>query len=536
MLLTSRDRRWLSSDVQSDLLLVCRDGSVPAHSAFLAGCSPFLAVLLSQPSARLCGGCRTPRSLILAGVGARECRGLVELLYTGKTPLNTDLDNIKSLGLVLGLDLSKLELIRGQRKPTLSHRLSSDGTDGVHHRFRKSNINQAEQQDLKPVRPNTTKAISVISSGLKNLFQNPKKQPNAEDQNCSLLRAERLSTDLLAEPLSSFPTRKLPMKTPVIPRDNLLPDTEAEGQVIVPNAVLSAVMQMIPVENIKEEVEDFPQMEGREEDEKDASNSVTSYLSMKNSKNFVCDGCDSTFTFIRSYNWHRQRCRGREPVKTSNNKTEGGSNPSSTCSTVVCKYCNERVTGIKKHLSLVHFKSQLLARYSRSPLRCKDCGKCFKAVNSLVLHIGVQHGRIQTVVNEGKDPASVPPVPSLAGQTKEKNSLYQASQLKKKLERGVGPAGSSKEGFVSVKFGQNIKTKISPGKSVPAEDKKKTNGGIGVGGGGGGGGGRKVPCGLCVKCLLADCGTCVPCSGGGDPGLARVCVKKVCRNKVWLSD
>ena len=172
MLLTSRDRRWLSSDVQADLVLVCRDGSVPAHSAFLAGCSPFLAVLLSQPSARLCGGCRAPRSLILAGVGVRECRGLVELLYTGKTPLNTDLDTIKSLGLVLGLDLSKLELIRGQRKPTLSHRLSCDGPDGVHHRFRKSNINQFEQ-DLKPARPTTTKAKpSVIVPALKNLFQN----------------------------------------------------------------------------------------------------------------------------------------------------------------------------------------------------------------------------------------------------------------------------------------------------------------------------------------------------------------------------
>lgn len=528
MLLTSRDRRWLSSDVQSDLLLVCRDGSVPAHSAFLAGCSPFLAVLLSQPSARLCGGCRAPRSLILAGVGVRECRGLVELLYTGKTPLNTDLDTLKSLGLVLGIHLSKLELIRGQRKPSLSHRLSSDGPDGVHHRFRKSNINQVEQQDLKPVRPNNTKSkISVISSGLKNLFQNSKKQHNAEDQNCSLQRAERLSTDLLAEPLSSFPTRKLPLKTPVI-SDNLLPETEAEGQVMVPNAVLSAVMQMIPVENIKEEVEDFPQMEGREEDEKDANDSVTSYLSMNNSKNFVCDGCDSTFTFIRSYNWHRQRCRGRETVKPSNNKNEGGSNSTST---VVCKFCNESVAGIKKHLSLVHFKSQLLARFtdSRSPLKCKDCEKSFKTVNSLVLHIGVQHGRIKTVVNEGKDPASVPAVSNLGGQTKEKNSLYQASQLKKKLERGVT---SGQEGFVNVKFGQNIKTKISPTKSVPAaaEEKKRTNDG------GGGGGGRKVPCGLCVKCLLADCGTCVPCSGGGDPGLARVCVKKVCRNKVWLSD
>ena len=334
------------------------------------------------------------------------------------------------------------------------------------------------------------------------------------------------------------------MKTPVI-SDNFLADTEAEGQVMVPNAVLSEVMQMIPLEHIKEEVEDtndtqdFPQMEGREEDEKDANDSVTSYLSMNNSKNFVCDGCDSTFTFIRSYNWHRQRCRGRQTVKPPISKAETGSNSSLVSKTVVCKYCGESVAGIKKHLSLVHFKSQLLARYrdSRSPLKCKDCEKCFKNVNSLVLHIGVQHGRVQTVVNEGKDLASVPAVRSQTGPTKEKNSLYQASQLKRKLSVVSPTAGSgeSQEGFVHLKFGKNIK--ISPGKSVTADDKKRTNGGSGgTGGGGGVGGGRKVPCGRCVKCLLADCGTCVPCSGGGDPGLARVCVKKVCRNKVWVSD
>ena len=51
-------------------------------------------------------------------------------------------------------------------------------------------------------------------------------------------------------------------------------------------------------------------------------------------------------------------------------------------------------------------------------------------------------------------------------------------------------------------------------------------------------GGRKVSCGECVKCLLADCGHCSHCSdkpefGGRGKLVNRVCIKKVCRNKVW---
>merc|ERR1719483_1185537 len=51
-------------------------------------------------------------------------------------------------------------------------------------------------------------------------------------------------------------------------------------------------------------------------------------------------------------------------------------------------------------------------------------------------------------------------------------------------------------------------------------------------------GGRKVSCGGCVKCLLSDCGDCIHCAdkpqfGGRGKLFNRVCVKKVCRNKVW---
>ena len=46
---------------------------------------------------------------------------------------------------------------------------------------------------------------------------------------------------------------------------------------------------------------------------------------------------------------------------------------------------------------------------------------------------------------------------------------------------------------------------------------------------------RKAACGACVKCLLPDCGECAQCAGGGAPGLQRLCVKKVCRNKIWTN-
>ena len=46
---------------------------------------------------------------------------------------------------------------------------------------------------------------------------------------------------------------------------------------------------------------------------------------------------------------------------------------------------------------------------------------------------------------------------------------------------------------------------------------------------------RKVPCGDCVKCRLPDCGHCLHCEGGAQ-SVIKVCVKKICRNKVWSNN
>ena len=45
---SSRERRWCSNELQSDLFLVCSDGRVAAHTALLADLSKFFADLLAS--------------------------------------------------------------------------------------------------------------------------------------------------------------------------------------------------------------------------------------------------------------------------------------------------------------------------------------------------------------------------------------------------------------------------------------------------------------------------------------------------------
>ena len=103
MLLRSPARRWLSADVQPDLVLTCDDGRVPAHAALLASSSNFLSALLSAPSSLHCAGCSSPRSLLLSGVKEAEASALVELLYTGKAPYTRDVASLLGLCDMLGL-------------------------------------------------------------------------------------------------------------------------------------------------------------------------------------------------------------------------------------------------------------------------------------------------------------------------------------------------------------------------------------------------------------------------------------------------
>merc|ERR1719342_534130 len=345
------------------------------------------------------------------------------------------------------------------------------------------------------------------------------------------------------------------------------------GQVMVPNAVLSEVMEMMPVESIKIEAEErtenaslsellqemevtrtddedksYPQMEGKEEDEEDVTKSdpVTSYLSMNNSRNYVCNDCDAGFTFIRSYNWHRSRCKGKTlgkvcPPSPSKKPSLPSTSNTTTQAMVVCKICQASVTGLKSHLSLVHFKTQLLEQFSSSPRKCKLCSKKFKSIHSLILHIGIHHGMVRKLSSNSKsilkrkiinssssntklkvDPES----PTKSKDSKEKNSLYKASLMKKKLANGPETNNA---------INISDSNKQSPKKQVKLEE-AFVDGRPGTSSTPTPSSGRKVPCGVCVKCQLPDCGSCPQCVGGGAKGVQKICVKKVCRNKIWSTE
>ena len=595
MLLRSPARRWLSPEVQSDLVLVCEDGRVPCHAALLAPASALLHQLLAGPGHAHCAGCPAPRALVLAGVGVAECGALVELLYTGRATYTRDLvAALQELCSVLGLELDRLDIVdHSQNTVTSRVRLHGDSVDSVHRRFNRhsqeslldcSELTHNGREHEPGPATSTASKLSVITSGLRSMFSSSQPQltrPHFGQSSASAVRRERLSRDLLAEPLSSFPTKKLPTKTPDI-SDNILTDDETQpgpgsrlpphtpvrsavprphsgplqpasspGQVMVPNSVLSEVMQMVTVESIKVEAEtensdleslsECPQMEGREEDDEDTSKSsaVTAYLSMNNSRNYVCEKCDTGFTFIRSYKWHLPRCRGKEAAAPR--PANIPSPQKAAMPVVVCKICQASVTGLKSHLSLVHFKTQLLEKFSSSPRKCKICSKSFKSIHSLILHIGIHHGMVKKLsqssnpilkrkmITKSKQSQSSP---SKDLETKEKNSLYRASLLKKKLT-SVSPSNHNSLSPQKA-GGKSPVSKTDPGKPRPAElsaavpgPSSSSSGGVGVA--------RKAACGACVKCKLPDCGACPQCAGGGAAGVARVCVKKVCRNKIWTA-
>jgi len=802
MLIRAKDRRWLSSDVQSDLVLLCTDGAVPAHSALLAGRSAFLTSLLSQPSTLQCAGCSSSRKVTLAGVGHGECKALVELIYTGVAPLNTDVTKILELCGVLGMELDGLsvsnrggigelrldaDIIRGNTRlnsntsliDTTDTNISDtdtcmvntntsiedntncdDTVDTVHHRFVTRSRSQSEESNpsvrvsgltqravpglgtktpartFPPPSPPTHKIVSPPPNSSPSSAMSPCYKDSENNPLSSLPsypktyfnRKHRLSGDSLAEPLKSFPLKKLPFKTPDI-SDNILPElpryqelsrssTPAvlqylqSPQVMLPDTVLTEVMGMVP-DVIKQEVEEvpdiscdvrdsvgeiahltdieigaevtygdgaenihdlmdmvdplrntpdrpYPQLEGKGDDDHPNSPPVTSYLSMDNARNYVCSNCDQGFTFVRSFNWHRKKCQQNvsnnkkmEKKKDINEmnlddliKLENVEVKVVKLATKQCVICNKDVSGLKSHLSTVHFKRQILADYCCNTRQCKICKSPFKSVHGLVLHIGVHHNMVKKYLKdhlkakkkkrivlekarpesppeEKEDPAKDNMRISVVAEAKEKmrNKLVSRDKHKAKVvpvsklkavskvvykeqNKSIDKTASSRDlkhveksqtpvrnklvprvrtkvSYSKLHFGSSLHpstetrpgsgsnkprnsktvtpTKTFKGKTVSRDskpvntrtekktarnnrqanntkvlegDKSTVKSSIAVSGG------RKVSCGECVKCRLADCGTCIHCSdkpefGGRGKLINRVCIKKVCRSKVW---
>eukprot|EP00092_Neocalanus_flemingeri_P057723 GFUD01068679.1.p1 GENE.GFUD01068679.1~~GFUD01068679.1.p1 ORF type:complete len:811 (+),score=240.73 GFUD01068679.1:166-2433(+) len=387
----------------------------------------------------------------------------------------------------------------------------------------------------------------------------------------------------------------------------------------------------------------YPQLEGRGDDDSPNSPPVTSYLSMDNARNYVCNNCDQGFTFVRSFNWHSKRCQETLAVKQEDKKKVSEVSRDNLVKlenvevkiekilTKQCAICKKSVNGLKSHLSLVHFKTKIISDYCSNPRQCKICKNPFKSLHGLILHIGVHHNMVKRYLKEhgknkkgkriilekttpevvegkkrpdvvdgkkrpdvvdGKKRPDVvegkkkPDVVkrqlsgerenvriSVVAEAKEKmrNRLVyrEKQQVKSKTlsaskvkdssrivtgERGhvksitplslerhkvkrqdlTKPTGLVKSKTVTREI-VGVKSKLESDKNhlnsrlitVYGDKVKKVVSA-----------GRKVSCGECVKCLLPDCGACIHCSdkpqfGGRGVLHNRICVKKVCRNKVW---
>ena len=549
MLLRAPDRRWLAAEVMSDLVLVCSDGSLPAHAALLAPASPFLAGLLAGPGGPgpHCPGCPAPRHLTLAGVRVRECRALLQMLYTGQAPLTTELTRILELAATLGMEVDRLDVVStatsllfGSLRPT-----GRDDTETAHTR---SQLFGGAVATL-PTREEAESVVCKSGGG------------GAAVGRPGLLSRHR--------------------------------ESACTARVQVPHSVLNDVMDILSDTNIKQEPEDEvteeeiennvpPEMEGKEEGERGERKSVDKeYLSMNNCRNFVCPGCDQGFTFERSYNWHQARCRGGAAA--------GHGKPAKISRHENCPLCLRSVASVTSHLALVHFKERIISDYCSYPRQCRLCRKSFKSLHSLVLHVGLEHevahSFLQAKLNgkrvklkktlpddfihEGKTKKGATKVRSVKSNRKSSSRISlsfvtktpndstdgirteihaQINKHKSYLSTETQPKLKEVRDEMLLEcplISMNAETKNHLSKEIPSIDADRKQSLLSkkcvankLAGLRGSGKGRREGCGVCTKCRLPDCGVCRACSSRSTPGPhllpGRVCVKKVCRNKIWV--
>jgi len=535
----------------SDLVLVCSDGSLPAHAALLAPASPFLAGLLAGPGGPgpHCPGCPAPRHLTLAGVRVRECRALLQMLYTGQAPLTTELTRILELAATLGMEVDRLDVV-------------STATSLLFGSLRPAGRDETVTDHTRPQRSGG--AVATL--------------PNREDAE-SELRNSGGGGGAMGRPRLLSRHR----------------ESARAARVQVPHSVLNDVMDILSDTNIKqepeeevteEEIENYvaPEMDGKEEGEKGDRKSVDKeYLSMNNSRNFVCAGCDQGFTFERSYNWHKARCRGGAAA--------GHGKPAKIGRQENCPLCRRSVASVTSHLALLHFKEQIISDYCSYPRQCRLCRKSFKSLHSLVLHVGLEHevahSFLQAKLNgkrvklkktlpddfvherkTEKEPAKVRSVKSNRKSVKSSSRMSCAKKkspndstdgIKTEIHAQISKPKSnlSTEPHPKLKevhdemllecplISMNAVTKNKFSKENPSVDADLKESLLSkkciankLAGLSGSGKGRREGCGVCSKCRLPDCGICPACSRRSTPGphllSGRVCVKKVCRSKIWV--
>jgi len=350
-----------------DCRIVCSGGEVAAHSAILAGASPFLASLLFSPGA--CH-CTSARSIHLPGVGVAEVQALVQLLSTGQAPLpnaapappTAPLVRLLSLADVLGLSLTGLtartsqgrvihiqEQSKGDQPTACLERSKTPplpdsqrfrrnsqqemvkmrratGVDGDLRRSKvlveREDLHQRRAQKSEQRQDQSRKTQSFKSAERFGEEKHLAKSAEEEHEGGrrQLKSPENGSVNAFVKP--SLLTSRKPKLPPsgqnpqhsfhfpfLRPRSPNSPPPGPQARVIMSDTALIDLM------DIKKEVVDdevVAELEGREEEMSDVGDEEE-YPDMDNyGRNYVCCKCAKGFTFAKSFNWHSSRCEGGE--------------------------------------------------------------------------------------------------------------------------------------------------------------------------------------------------------------------------------
>jgi len=357
-----------------DCRIVCSGGEVAAHSAILAGASPFLASLLFSPGA--CH-CTSARSIHLPGVGVAEVQALVQLLSTGQAPLpnaapappTAPLVRLLSLADVLGLSLTGLTARTSQGRVIHIQEQSKDDRSTAclersktpplpdSQKFRRN----SQQQEMVKVRraagldgdPRRSKVLGERGEDLQQRAQKSEQRPG-QSRRCdelsektqSFKSVERLGEEIhLAKAANEREGGRRQLKSPengpantfakpsllTSRKTKLLPSVQNPQHSFhfpflrprSPNSpppgpqarVIMSDTALIDLMDIKKEVVDdevVAELEGREE-ELSEEGDEEEYPDMDNyGRNYVCCKCAKGFTFAKSFNWHTSRCEGGE--------------------------------------------------------------------------------------------------------------------------------------------------------------------------------------------------------------------------------
>ena len=562
---------------------------VTAHSAILAGASPFLASLLCSPPA--CH-CTSTRSIHLPGVGVTDVQALVQLLCTGQAPLpstapappTAPLVRLLSLADVLGLSLTGLtartsqgrvihiqEQSKGNR-PTCSSERSQTPPLPDSQRFRRN----SQQQDLIKVRqtagrdglPRRSKVFTeqgdVHARAQENFGQ---MQEQSKERTHSLKPVERKSSEGQRQGKKSqesdpgnAPAKpsllqnrwtKLPSSVQnsqhsshfafLRPRSPNSPPPGPQARVVMSDTALIDLM------DIKKEVVDdevVAELEGREMEMSDEGEEEE-YPDMDNyGRNYVCCKCAKGFTFAKSFNWHTSRCQGAESrgrgTENSLGKREGAAQKMSDGGDLEAK--KKLILGKEKkepnsmHKPPLRQRSvtpqskerTVISKEDRSKKRAPD-----KRERSVTPRGKVTLSKIQLA---GPSPRKKELVKKIQLEKKGRNNSSSPPEKKKKSRESsprYPPAKKSRQKLEAHRKA-SVRSNRSQGGIIRKKidlakkvvlKKSQTEVAAGVGRP------ARGSCGRCVKCKLPDCGKCAACVGGNTVQGLRGCARKVCRNK-----